>query len=428
MIHNQIKNYFHMKRNLNSSFSRLITSQNEKLKNLISYAYENVPYYRELFDRNHISPQSIENADSLRKIPITTKKKLQSLPLEKKTSKKVDLSSCIRITTSGSTGVPLEIFYLKNDYSVLNMNWIRPLLVYGVKPWQKRLEITGPHNISDKKKWYQYFRLWRSKGISIFNHPSEILSVFDSYKPDVLYGYSGSLKLLAEYSLKNKITTINPKYIFGVSDLLDRESRDSIVDAFHKEVIDLYGAAESGCIAWECHQCKGFHINMDTVIVECINKGKSAGPGKLGKIVITNLYSYAMPFIRYDLDDIGLLSSRDTSCGVELPLMDLIEGRSDAFIVLPSGDLLSPMFFFGIMKPIKNILNWRVCQKNSNEIIVYLVPDKEFNSDMELLIRKRIKDNIKENIRIRIKLVKELQPDKTGKVRSVISSADHNWY
>jgi len=311
---------------------------------------------------------------------------------------------------------------------VLNMNWIRPLLVYGVKPWQKRLEITGPHNIANKKKWYQYFRLWRSKGISIFNQPSEMLTELNSYKPDVLYGYSGSLKLLAEYSRINDLETINPKYIFGVSDLLDRESRNSIFGTFQKEVIDLYGAAESGCIAWECHKCKGFHINMDTVIVECINNGEPAGPGKRGKIVITNLYSHAMPFIRYDLEDIGLLSGRDTSCGIDFPLMDLIEGRSDAFIVLPSGDLLSPMFFFGIMKPVRNILNWRVCQENSDEIILYLVPDKEFKSDTDLLIRKRIKDYIKENIRIRIKLVKELEPDKTGKVRSVSSSVHHNWY
>lgn len=167
---------------------------------------------------------------------------------------------------------------------------------------------------------------------------------------------------------------------------------------------------------------------MDTVIVECINNGEPAGPGKRGKIVITNLYSHAMPFIRYDLEDIGLLSGRDTSCGIDFPLMDLIEGRSDAFIVLPSGDLLSPMFFFGIMKPVRNILNWRVCQENSDEIILYLVPDKEFKSDTDLLIRKRIKDYIKENIRIRIKLVKELEPDKTGKVRSVSSSVHHNWY
>ena len=416
-----------MKNNLNKSFSRLKKSQNEKLKKLISYAYENVPYYRELFDENHISPQSIENADGLRKIPITTKKTLQSLRLEKITSKKVDLSSCVRITTSGSTGLPLKVFFLKNDYSVLNMNWIRPLLVYGVKPWQKRLEITGPHNISNKKKWYQNLGFWRSKGVSIFNHPDEIISILNSYKPDILYGYSGSLRLLAEHSIKNDLATIDPKYIFGVSDLLDRESRDSIVGAFQKEVIDLYGAAESGCIAWECHQCKGFHINMDTVIVECIDNGELVEPGKRGKVIITNLHSFAMPFIRYDLEDIGLLSSRDTSCGIELPLMDLIEGRADAFIILPSGDMLSPMFFFGIMKAIKNILNWRVFQKKRDEIIIYIVPDKEYDSNTDFLIRKRINENVNENIRIQIKLVKELQPDKTGKIRSVISSVNHSW-
>lgn len=416
-----------MRKNPYLPHPKLLISQNEKLRNLIHYAYKNVLYYRELFDKCSLSPHDINNLEDLRRIPITTKKRLQSLSLERKISGKVDFSECVRVTTSGSTGIPLEIFYLKNDYSRINMNWIRPLLMNGVKPWHKKLEITGPHNISERKKWYQYLKLWRTKGVSIFNPPEEMVSIWNSYKPDVLYGYSGSLKLLAKHIKKNKVNNINPKYIFGVSDFLDEESREYINSTFKNEIIDLYGAAESGCISWQCKYCKDYHINTDTVIVEFIKNGRPALPGEHGKIIITNLYSYAMPLIRYDLEDVGIISKDSSVCGINLPLMKVMEGRSDAFVVLPSGDLLSPMFFFGIMKPIKNILNWRVVQENPGEIIVYFVPDKKFNSNTCNSIIKRIKENIRERINIHIKPVRELNPDRSGKIRSVISFINYNW-
>ncbi len=426
MIANQIKFFNSMRKNQWKPYSSLRKCQTNKLRKLIDHAYAHVPFYKELFDSNHLKPEDIRQIEDLEKIPVSTKRNIQDAPLDDITSQIHNRSKCVMIRTSGSSGTPLEIFYAKNDFSRLNMNWLRPLLAHNVKPWHRKMEITGPHNISTSKNWYNYLGLWKSRAISVFNTPQEWLDLLNSYKPDILYGYSGSLKLLAQHVRKGDLSHSSPRFIFGVSDLVDQECRELVLATFQKKLIDLYGSAEAGCIAWECPECEGYHINIDTVIVEFLNSQESNSIENQGRVIITNLYSYAMPIIRYDLGDIGALSDKKSTCGRELPLMKVIEGRADSFVVLPSGNRLSPMFFFGIMKPIKGIAHWRIFQDHASNISIWVVPSKEFSLQTIPSIKQRVEANIKEELDINIKVVDNIPSDRSGKVRAVISKVQQS--
>jgi phenylacetate-CoA ligase len=421
MIAKQLKYLYRMRKNQWEPNSTLRKLQTDKLRKLIDHAYAHVPFYKQLFDSYRIKPNDIRQLEDLTRIPVSTKKHIQDAPLNSITSQIHRRSRCVRITTSGSSGTPLELFYEKSDFSCLNMNWLRPLLAHDVKPWYRKMEITGPHNISTSKGWYNYLGLWKSQAISVFESPQDWLDLLIAYKPDILYGYSGSLKLLAQHIKKHGFPHPNPRFIFGVSDLVDQECRELVSETFQKKLIDLYGSAEAGCIAWECPECEGYHINIDTVIVEFLNSQESNSIENQGRVIITNLYSYAMPIIRYDLGDIGALSDKKSTCGRELPLMRVIEGRADSFVILPSGIRLSPMFFFGIMKPIEGISQWRIHQDLTSSISVLVVPSKEISPQTILLIKKRIVENISEELTVEIKVVDNIPPDQSGKLRAVIS-------
>ncbi len=410
-----------MRKNQWEPRSALKKLQTNKLRNLINHAYTYVPFYKQLFDSNNIKPDDIRQLEDLKRIPISTKKHIQEAPLDDITSQIHPRSRCVRITTSGSSGIPLELFYEKNDFSCLNMNWLRPLLAHDVKPWHRKMEITGPHNISTKKGWYNYLGLWKSRAISVFEIPQDWLDLLIDYKPDILYGYSGSLKLLAQHIKKLELPHPNPLFIFGVSDLVDEECRELVYSTFQTKLIDLYGSAEAGCIAWECPECEGYHINIDTVIVEFLKSTESNSIENEGRVIITNLHSYAMPIIRYDLGDIGALSDKKSTCGRELPLMKVIEGRADSFLVLPSGNRLSPMFFFGIMKSIEGISQWRIHQDFTSDISVLVVPSNEISPQTIPSIKKKIMENISEELAVDIKIVDNIPPDRSGKLRAVIS-------
>ncbi|MBD3413072.1 MAG: hypothetical protein GF421_01405 [Candidatus Aminicenantes bacterium] len=417
----RLKYFFSMLQNQRLSYRKLREIQNRKLKALIHNSYYQVPYFQDLMDSVQLKPQQIQSPKDLQKIPVTTKKDLQSCDPSYLMDKRIKPSQCRQVTTSGSTGMPLKFYYSKPDFSRLSMSWLRPLLFHGVKPWHRKLEITGPHNISETKKWYQHVGLFKTQGISVFKTPSDWVRAWNAFQPDFLYGYSGSLKLFAKHIMEQGIENVNPKYIFGVSDLVDIQCREWIHSAFDKKIIDLYGSVEAGCIAWECSVCQGYHINMDTAVVEILKNGHPVQSGSSGNLFITNLHSFAFPIIRYDLGDIARLSESKPVCSLPLPLMQVIEGRSDAEIILPSGNSLSPMFFFGIMKPFENIIQWRVVQEQQNHLKIFIVPHSDFKRATLNLIQMRIQRNIEEDIQIKINLTERLRPDKSGKIRSVVS-------
>lgn len=398
--------------------------QNRKLRSLILHAYRQVPFYRRLFDSRGLKPEDIRRVEDLSQLPTISKGQLRAAPAEEVIACGLDPSKCVEVRTSGSTGLPLKLYYRRKDDSRLNVSWLRPLFAHGVRPWYRKLEISGLHNLPSGKKWYQHLGIWRREGISIFLSPGEWVKAWRRYRPEILYGYSGSLKLLARHVLDAGLDDIRPCFVFGVSDLADEECRELIQSAFSRSIIDLYGAAEAGCIAWECPRCQEYHINADTVIVEFLRDGRPVPPGSPGRVVVTNLHSFAMPIIRYELGDIGVPGGEKLSCGRGLPLMKVIEGRDDAFIVLPSGKLLSPMFFFGTMKKIKGINQWKVFQSDLGCLKILIVPSENSSSETIDHLRKRVEENSGEKMEIEVELVENIPGDSSGKVRAVVSQLE----
>ena len=135
---------------------------------------------------------------------------------------------------------------------------------------------------------------------------------------------------------------------------------------------------------------------------------------------MTNLLSWAMPIIRYELGDIAAMSRRKARCGRGLPLMDVVEGRANAFVCLPSGRLLSPMFFFGVMKPFESQLRaWRVIQDEAERLSVLVVTAHAGTCTAALA--EAIRRLAGEPIHVSVVAVDALPPETSGKTRAVFS-------
>ncbi len=100
--------------------------------------------------------------------------------------------------------------------------------------------------------------------------------------------------------------------------------------AFRGQLFDRYGCNEVTTITHQC-RCHGHHVLADRLIVEILVGGEAALPGEVGEVVVTDLYSHAMPLIRYRLGDLARAGSGPCRCGLGLPVLDALEGRrSDA--------------------------------------------------------------------------------------------------
>jgi phenylacetate-CoA ligase len=390
--------------------------QQAKLQKLIRHAYKNIPFYKDRFDSIGIRPEDIRTTADIKRLPVVEKEDLRKGILE---SASIPERSQW-VSTSGSTGIPMRIPFLRRDHSLINLTWLRPLLAHGIPPGARTLEITGPHNIQLHSHWYQRLGLFRRKSISIFETEGRWIDSLFREQPDILWGYSGSLKILAQFLKKNKISGFSPRWIVGVSDLVDEDCRELIREVFKTELIDLYGAAETGCISWLCPTCKEYHINIDHLLVEFIKESHFAELDAPSKICVTNLHSFAFPIIRYEIGDLGFWSSKKPVCGRGLPLMKVIEGRSDAAIRLSSGRRLSPMFFFGAMKKVEGLANWQVIQDEPGRLAIKVIAD-ETNRFSGNDMKDRLLKLIAEPIQIDIEIVRTIPEAPSGKQCAVIS-------
>ena len=89
--------------------------QRAKLQRLIAHAYDKVPYYRRLFDAMGIRPEDIREPDDLSKLPITTKAQILTHPSRDLVASGIDPAKCIKMRTSGSQGMPVEVLFKRED-------------------------------------------------------------------------------------------------------------------------------------------------------------------------------------------------------------------------------------------------------------------------------------------------------------------------
>lgn len=392
--------------------------QVKRLRVLLKYAYENVKYYRKLFDSVGVKPEDIRTVEDLTKIPITTRLQLQQLPPEEIVAKGVDLNDCKKITTAGSSGIPLVVYLRKEDNSFYDMVWARTSLENGKRLWNSTAYFKFHF---PSKFWFERLGIWKKEIISLLDAPEKQIETLRCIRPDVIRGNAFGLVNLAKIIKQKGIEGINPRLVFSMGSLLDHQSRELIESAFGAEVFDYYGATELGCIAWECSEHRGYHINIDTVVVEFIKKGRVAGPGEIGKIICTGLHSFAMPFIRYDIGDVGIASDEKCPCGRGLPLLKSIEGRADDFFVSANGTLHSPSVIVNQIKLISGISQFRIIQQSERIVTAQVVPNKDFSWETSKKIKETMRKIMGNDLNIKVQIFDVIPPDPSGKIRSLIS-------
>ena len=90
--------------------------QDALLRGIVSYAYENVPYHRSILDGAGLKPRDIRGLRDLKRVPVTTKEACRRAPFSDLVSRSVDITRCPKVTTSGSTGIPVTVCYTRDEW------------------------------------------------------------------------------------------------------------------------------------------------------------------------------------------------------------------------------------------------------------------------------------------------------------------------
>lgn len=429
MLYRTVSYFYQLKRNLSLTRPKLEELQLKRLKAIVKHAYENVPFYHEKFDNAGIKPRDIESVDDLTKIPITTKSEIQSSSLADVLARGVDPQKCTIVRTTGSTGKPLTLYLDKSTGDFRFALLSRTYWEDGVRPWDKMAKITVPENLRKSKNVSGYRELARRMHISAFDDVDVQLKALELYQPDFINSYPSSLVILA-HACKEKGVHIRPRLLLTGSELLYDDDRDLIRSVFECDSVDDYGCYEAGPLAWECREHVGYHINIDSVVMEFLKEEERAALDEQGEIVCTSLTNYSMPIIRYVVGDQGAGMRGECSCGRPLPLMKMLEGRKDDFFTAMDGRIISPRVFgFWPFENLQGIRQFRAIQERRDKLTIQIVgEEKLFCQDVQQSMTRKIEKVFGEGIQVEFQFVGKIERDPGGKIRRTVSHVPIRWH
>ncbi len=396
--------------------------QHHRLLDLIQFVWDKNPFYRERLQSAGLTLQSINNIDDLLSIPILSKDEIRK-NMEKMISEGYDKHTLLQFKTGGSTGKPLELYLTeecseqrnacarRNDCwtgwqpgEPIGACWGNPHLPITIKEkikhWLLQPTIFLDTMAVDDKSVYRFAEEWRKT------------------KPTLLFGHAHSIFVLACFVEELGIDCINPTGILSTSMMLMPHERNKIEKVFGIKVTDRYGCEEVSLIASQCEKHMGMHINMEHLVVELLGKDdKPVLPGESGRIVVTDLMNYAMPFIRYEVGDIGIFEDDICSCGRHLPLLKSIVGRTADFLVKKNGVKVAGVSLIeNTLTKYPGIQQMQLVQKNMDSLYIRVVPDDDFSVQTKKLLLNYFEE-IFGDISINIEELDEILPESNGKYR-----------
>lgn len=314
--------------------------QSERLVKTVKHVYDNVELYRKRMDEAGVKPEDIKSVDDLKKLPFTYKQDLRDAYPYGLFA--VPMSEVLRLhASSGTTGKQIVVGYTKHDLEVWEDIAARQLYAVGAD------ENDFVHVSYGYGLFTGGFGLHGGAGrigataipVSSGNTDRQI-TIMQDFGSTVLCCTPSYAMYIAE-QLKAK--GVDPKSlslkagIFGAEPWTE-EMRRQIEEMLDIKAYDVYGLTEimGPCVAYECSEQNGMHVNEDHFILETINPetGEVLPQGEQGELVFTCITKECCPFIRYRTRDIGIVNTESCACGRTFVRMSKPMGRSDDMMII----------------------------------------------------------------------------------------------
>ena len=313
--------------------------QLERLKHIVRYAYENVPMYKERFDKIGLKPEHIRTLKDIEKIPYTTKDDLRDNYPFKLLA--VPMKKIIRIhASSGTTGKPITCGYTRADLD----NWstcIARILTMAGATDEDIFHVAFGYGLFTGGFGLHY-------GIEKLGATVVPVSSGNTERQIMLLKDFGATALIATPSYAMYLAE-TAKKLGVLGDLKLRlvcmgaeASTAEMHEALHQILgvfpTENYGLTEVGGpgVSGECREKAGMHINEDMYYPEIVNieENRALPEGEQGELVLTTLTKEGMPILRYRTKDITSLTYEPCKCGRTTARMARVVGRTDDMLII----------------------------------------------------------------------------------------------
>lgn len=399
----------------------------QRLKRLLDHCQREVPYYRRRWRELGITPADIRSLDDYARLPLLTKADIRDHYDELKADSWRD--RLLTKATGGSTGEPMRFGYTResNDRRTAVMwrgyDWAgsrmgrRTLFLWGGS--------VGEPSLAHRFKDRLYNAVFARRVLNSFQmseaNMAQFADAIDRYRPEVIVAYVGPLMRLAQWLIASGRKIWQPHSIIGAAEALHEFQREIIEQAFGCPAFNTYGCREFMLIAAECEQHRGLHVNADHLVVELRQPAGATAHGQSGEVVITDLFNYGMPFVRYANGDRATSSTGRCACGRGLPLLARIDGRVLDAIRTPAGHVLPGEFFPHMLKDVDGLQRFQLVQRQLDRLDLSIVRGKGFDDASLAYIHREVGKVLGDSVALHCHFVDDIPLTPSGKLRVTVS-------
>jgi len=447
-IFNLLKQMHHLKKSEQLDARQIRILQDKRFKDLLKHVLEKSKFYQSYYQEHGITIDKVdeitlqdlptinkqimmEHYDDFVCDPVLKKEDLEKFISDPSNRGKKYKNSYQVIHTSGSSGTIGLFVYGATDWDMLRALALTRVSKTKISLFKKTklayIGATDGHFAGISLVRGAPRLLMDLLPLSVNSPLGEICQKINEFQPDALSGYASGIYLLAGEQIKGNIN-IRPKRVMCAADPLTSKMRDTIRTAFQVEPVNFYAASESIGLAAECDSHQGFHLFDDWHCFEIVDDDlKYVEPGEPGRLLLTNLYNYTQPLVRYQLDDEIILDDKPCECGCSFPHIKSIAGRQEEFLWFEKGDgtkeYIHPLVIVEFIVPGLEKLQVIQTQKNKFLMKVIIHGNRE---EIVSAIRRRMKEilegkGLERVVNFEVEVADEIPIDpRTGKFKLII--------
>lgn len=411
-IHTHLRNI----RQVTEDVSLLANHQAQQLQSLLTHAVQTTDYYK-----------GYDGFRTLNDFPVTDKNIIRD-SFERFESTVFNGKKLKVMETSGSTGTPFRVVQnsSKRQRVLAELIYFNSLVGYSVGTRHVFFRLIEPSY--DKSSVTLFMQNEVQFDVRIQNFTSferQRQALLKDRRIEILIGYSSVIYDLARHIISqgDPPTAFGVKGVLCVAEPLYPNMRDTIHKAFDCTVLSRYSNQECGVLAHECPTCGRFHLNtasyfFETLALDC---DEPTSRGTPGRIVVTDLYNYALPIIRYDTGDIG--SIVPSGCPqFATPILQSLEGRRFDTVYDTTKRRLVPFVFDEIFEALGRsgmLKQFQFIQEGRTHYRLRLCVNETFSQEQSVV--EQLKQILGSDAQIEIDYVDEIPVLNSGKRKYILS-------
>lgn len=315
--------------------------QVSKLRSVIEQAYTNVPFYHKKYNAAHVNPNDFHTLDDLTKFPPITREDIKQ-NMHEMTAQNLPQRVRLYTATSGSSGVPLELYHYKGITRAKERAFLHNLFEdFGFRPGQKSAIFRGEVIKDSARPWY-YDPIDKTLILSSYllseKTVSDYCQIIRNEKIQVIRGYPFMIFKLVQLMQQAGELPFQLCCIILESENVYDAHRAAIENFFNCPVCHYYGHTERLVFGGNCKLTKHYHMHPEYGFLEVVDeKNRLVAEGEEGEILSTGFDNPVMPLIRYRTGDYAIRGSNSCQCGRIFPILAKIMGRAEEYVILKDG-------------------------------------------------------------------------------------------